>query len=179
MFGDYELANNQTRTLIEHWNGTSWSIATSANRAGAAENDLIGAACPSTTSCFAGGFSATAGVGRVAKTLVERWDGKSWSVMTSPNPTRSQQTVISGVSCRGTTNCFAVGNEGSNAGGTPGSTLIEHWDGKSWSIMTSPNPGGAPGSTLDAISCPGTTTCFAIGDYNDTSSPKTLLEQYA
>lgn len=41
------------------------------------------------------------------------------------------------------TNIWMVGGSGDNAspyGGTPSNTLIEHWNGSAWSVVTSPAP---------------------------------------
>ncbi len=171
--------SSQGRSLVEHWNGTRWSITTSPNRAGEMGNDLNAVSCPSTTSCFAAGITASGGIANVYKSLVEHWDGRSWSIMTSPNPAKSFQTQLFGVSCHGTTSCFAVGGEGSNAGGEPGNTFVEHWNGSGWSIMASRNPSGTPGNVLNAVSCPGTTSCFAVGQANYAgSAPRGLIERY-
>ena len=44
------------------------------------------------------------------------------------------------------TNVWIVGDSGDNAdlGGTPASTLIEHYNGTSWSIVPSPTAGTGP-----------------------------------
>ena len=181
LVGYQTLANDQQRTLIEHWNGTSWSITTSPNRAGSMGDYLSAASCPSTTSCFAAGASVSGGVSNFAKSLVEHWKGTSWSIMTSPNPPSSPETSLMGVSCHGTTSCFAVGEEGSDEGGTPGKTFVERWNGSGWSIMASPNPSGTPGDVLNVVPCPGTTSCFAVGqaNYAGSSSSRGLIERYA
>jgi hypothetical protein len=88
--------------LIEHWNGTTWTIVNSANP-GTNDNGLESVSCPSTTSCFAGGsYYSTSN-----KTLIEHWNGSTWSTMASPNPT-TPSIILSGISCSTTTNCYAV-----------------------------------------------------------------------
>jgi hypothetical protein len=96
------------KTLVEHWDGSGWSIMTSPNRTGSNSTILSGVACPNKTFCFAvGNYTATH---PTTKTLVERWTGTSWSIMTSPNPTGSYSASLSRVACLTTTNCFAVGS---------------------------------------------------------------------
>ena len=56
--------------------------------------------------CFAVGSSHTAFT--YDKPLVERWNGTSWSVVASPNPTGNDNR-LNGISCSTTTTCFAVG----------------------------------------------------------------------
>ena len=69
-------------TLVEHWNGTSWSIV--AAPSGSSQSQLAQVTCPSATSCYAVGHYFD---GSADKTLVEHWNGTSWSIVTSPNPT--------------------------------------------------------------------------------------------
>ena len=162
-----------TEALVEHWNGHTWSIMTSPNPTGAFQTQLIGVSCPSTTNCFAVGYFQHGSSPRFTKTLVEHWDGKRWSIMTSPNPKSSANSFLNGVSCRATT-CFAVGFTR-----VPNSlTLVEHWDGIRWSIMKSPNPAGSQHASLGGVSCPITTSCFASGGAQFSSGPKTLIERW-
>ena len=72
------------------------------------------------------------------QTLIERWDGTSWAIVTSPNTSTTQNNFLYGVTCVSASDCWAVGyyvNASSNAY----QTLIERWDGTSWAIVTSPN----------------------------------------
>ena len=70
-------------TLIEHWDGTAWTIVASPNTEGTANNNLYGVACTSTSDCWAVGQAL---IGAAFRTLIERWDGTSWAIVTSPNP---------------------------------------------------------------------------------------------
>jgi hypothetical protein len=126
---------------------------------------LNGVSCTSTTNCFAVGSSASG-------TLVERWNGTSWAVVPSPNPTGETYIVLNSVSCTSTTNCFAVGSSASG-------TLVERWNGTSWAIVPSPNPTGTGGSELNGVSCTSSTSCFAVGDYGNSSGAiDTLVERW-
>src|SRR5690242_18204475 len=85
----------------------------------------------------------------------------SWSIVASPNPTGSSGSYLNGVSCKSGAGCFAVGY--STTASNPGTTLIERWNGTSWSILASPNPAGATGSYLNGVSCTSATSCLAVG----------------
>ena len=41
-------------------------------------------------------------------------------------------------------------------------TLIEHWNGISWSIVTSPN-NGTSGLQLNGVTCASASDCWAVG----------------
>jgi hypothetical protein len=139
-------------TLVEQWNGTSWSIVPSPNQPLAVDSALVGVTCTSTTNCFAVGSDDTQ---LVTSTLTERWDGSSWSIVSSPNPKGSPDSQLSSVTCTSATNCFAVG--------IGHATLIERWNGTIWGIVTSANPTGATGASLTGVSCPSASRCVAVG----------------
>lgn len=153
-------------TLVERWDGHVWSIMTSPNPTGGTNTRLSAVSCPNPTDCVAIGGYAT----HFAHGLVERWDGHRWSIMPNPDP-GTTDSYLNGISCPSTTNCFAIGWFYATSGGTP--SLIEHSDGHTWSIMPNPNPAHAY-TELDALSCPTTTFCYAVGDTNG----KSFTEQY-
>jgi hypothetical protein len=95
--------------------------------------------------------------------VVERWDGRSWSLQPAPDPTDVMQAQLAGVSCTSATACVSVGRtvQGFQFGEGP---LAERWNGKSWSIQSTV---GAPLSTeLLGVSCVSATACTAVGDGN-------------
>src|SRR5439155_13253992 len=60
----------------------------------------------------------------------------NWSIVSSPNINSTQdRTVLNGVTCVSASDCWAVGYYSSSAD----QTLVEHWDGMSWAIISSPN----------------------------------------
>jgi hypothetical protein len=164
------LGGSGIHTLVERWDGTSWSVVASPDPSGDTSPFLNGVSCPSTTSCYAvGEYSATSST----KTLVEHWNGTSWSIVASPNPPGASG-VLDAVSCASATSCDAVGSysTGSNTG-----PLAEHWNGTSWSIVASPKPGGATDGVLNGVSCPNSTTCYAVGDFLRAHGDYTLTER--
>jgi subtilisin family serine protease/sugar lactone lactonase YvrE len=147
---------NGTRrvTLAERWNGTSWSIQTTANpETGDAE--LLGVSCDSATSCTAVGHQTSG-------TFAERWNGTSWSISSTPNPAGGSESRLERLSCTSSSFCMAAGSfkEGTNR-----KTLAERWNGTTWSIVTTANPGGTKGNTLLGVSCASSTACIAVGRY--------------
>jgi hypothetical protein len=61
-------------------------------------NDLVGVSCPTTSSCVAVGSAGfVVFSSRSFRTLVEQWDGTSWSIATSPNPSGADVAVLTGV----------------------------------------------------------------------------------
>jgi hypothetical protein len=171
--GNYQ-ASGGNATLVEHWNGTSWSLASPP--AGTSQSALGQVACLSTTNCFAvGHFLSPAAGGR---TLIEHWDGTAWTIVTSPNPAGTTAATLSGVACASATSCFAVGTSSTNATSGTSKTLVEQWNGTAWSIATVPSPTGVAFAGFGGVSCPSSSSCFAVGQYSTGSDYKTLVERW-
>jgi len=124
--------NGVTQSLIESWDGSSWTAIPSS---GSGESSV---SCVSAQSCMAVG------------SVLQEWNGSSWSVL--PNPAGSAGSVRS-VSCVATDMCMAVGN------------VIEKWNGSSWSVV----PGAAPGALLQGVSCVSAQSCMAVGMLEDSN----------
>ena len=161
------------RTLMEHWNGATWSIVPTPNRGGATLQGLFGVSCRTTNDCSAVGDSEPV-PGASGQTLAEHWNGSAWSVVASPNPPASLAAGLDGVSCRGVSNCFAVGSYATLHGTK---TLVEHWNGSHWKHVASPNPSNDSG--LIAVSCPVRTSCVAVGSFGTSNGFFTLIERGA
>ena len=159
-------------SLVEHWDGNAWSVVTIEKLTGSTETSLSGVSCPSTTGCFAVGFYQPA-LEAPLRTLVEQWDGTSWSVIASPTPVGSLPATLTRVSCPSLTSCYAVGSYSPPGGGFK--SLVERWDGSSWSVSASPNPASNK-TTMSDVSCPRTNSCVAVGQYLRGSTGKALVE---
>jgi hypothetical protein len=160
-------------TLAERWNGNKWSIKPTLTPGGT-NGSLDSVSCPSAKACIAVGEYETTGGSFVV--LAERWNGKKWSRLHPSNPPGATGSGFNGISCRSTQACTAVGDY---SNGTVDQSLIEHWNGKAWSIKPSPNPTGAIRSQLNAVACTSASACFAVGTSTD-SSPvsRTLTERW-
>src|SRR5436190_12918041 len=147
------------QTLIEHWNGSSWSVVTSPNP-GSIYNTLYGVTAVSTTNVWAVGYYVnTTGV---TQTLIEYWNGSSWSVVTSPSPATGNNELFS-VSAASASSIWTVGFLTNNSSQTPSDqTLIEHWNGKIWSVMKSPNPGSSS-DHLTGVTAVSASDAWAVG----------------
>ena len=165
--GYFVNSNSVTQTLIEHWNGTSWSVVTSPSPA-PVNNELYSIAAVSAKDVWTVGFSST---NTTDHTLIEHWNGTSWSVVKSPNPGTSSDH-LSGVAAVSAHDVWAVGDSN-----TLSKTLVEHWNGTSWSVVKSPNPGS--GGVLTSVAAVSASNVWAAGYYTSTSSAiLTLVEHW-
>ena len=177
--GSYSTATTD-KTFVQRWNGSSWSIVATPIPSGALFENLAGVTCTSPASCYAvGGYVSNSTAGFTFGTLVEYWNGTSWSIVSSPNPSSPSFAALTGVACSSATDCEAVGFYAPNSGSSlTGKALVEHWDGTSWSIVATPNPNGATDTGLRDVSCPSATNCYAVGSYSTTTATKTLVEHW-
>ena len=80
-----------TLTLILHWDGTSWKVVPSPNvgpKSRSQSNRLLGLTANSANDIWAfGSYFAADGSGH-QMTLLLHWDGTSWKIAPSPNPTK-------------------------------------------------------------------------------------------
>lgn len=156
----YAIRRGNFLTLAERWNGHKWSIQPTPNPAGATFARLNGVSCKTGNACTAvGGYTNRTGIDL---SLVERWNGRKWSIQPTPNPAGAAFTHLTGVSCATGKACTAVGDF--TYGPPPELPLAERWNGQKWSIQSIPNPAGGS-SNLLGVSCAGETACTAVGDY--------------
>jgi len=135
--GSYNGSSNPA-TLTEHWNGTTWSVVANAV-AGAGGTFNAVTSVPGTHQVWAVGyyFSSTSGQ---EPTLIERWNGKTWSIVASPTPGASFD-YLQGVAAVSANNVWAVGYY--SQGEVPIGALVEHWNGTSWQTVSAPSPDAA------------------------------------
>jgi len=158
------------QTLIEHWDGSDWSIVPSPN-VGPGWNVLSGIAVVSSDDIWAVGNSAT--LGGLPQTLVQHWDGARWNVI--PSPTIQGGSSFEAVAAVSGNDIWAVGLRALGAPGPGQGTLIAHWDGSDWTVVPSPN-GGNIRNRLAAIAVISDTDIWAVGWSRDIGGvPRTLI----
>ena len=160
------------RTLVKRWNGASWTAVASPNPAGKIDALLTNVSCTTPTDCIAVGLYST---DLWARTLIERWNGVKWSLVSSPNPPGRTFAGLSDVSCTTPTSCVAVGHYETSSWAR---TLVERWNGGGWSLMASPNPPGRTFAGFIGVDCTTATTCIAVGTYETNNWGRTLVAQW-
>ena len=109
--------------LAEHWNGTRWAIQWTRYPVGATGVQFTGVSCASPRSCSVVGFFTD--INGSDAMLVERWDGRSWTIQPTPHPIGASSNSLEAVSCTSTTACTAVGGFVNRAG--TGKALAERY----------------------------------------------------
>jgi hypothetical protein len=111
-------------------------------------------------------------------TLAESWNGSAWAIQPTPDPSATQGSTLSAVSCTSATSCTAVGQYQSSNVTNFGAlqTLAEVWDGTTWSLESAPNPSPAH-DLLSGVSCGASQVCTAVGQAQDAGGiGSTLIE---
>jgi hypothetical protein len=137
-------SNSSAKTLILHWNGTTWTRVASPSPAGGAALSSVAATSP--TSAWAIGSTGN------NKTLILHWNGTAWNQVPSPN--LASYSVISAITATSPTNAWAVGSVGNNK------TLILHWNGIAWKQVPSPS---LPATYLTSVAATSASNAWAIG----------------
>jgi hypothetical protein len=163
--GFFSKTSGSSQTLIEHWNGQQWSIVTSPNPTGSASNFLSGIAVNSSSDIWAVGNTSS-------QTLIEHWNGQQWSIVTSPSP-GSVSNGLGGIAAVSSSDIWAVGSFSNSSNASQ--TLIEHWNGSTWSVVTSPSPGSGV-VNLSGVAMVSTNNVWAVGSTNTSSA--TLIEHW-
>jgi hypothetical protein len=165
--GYYVNAEYQQQTLIQHYNGTSWSVIPSPSP-GARQNILYGVAALSDTDVWAVGGNQDAN--GLWHTLAEHWDGHTWTVIPAVDAgaNGNQFYALTAVS---PTSIYATGQQAGS--GFPSQALTEHWNGKTWTVL--PTPADTL-ETLTPYAVTGTDSALTIaGDRESSTAPYTTM----
>jgi hypothetical protein len=170
--GYYQTDQAFRRTLILHWNGTSWTQVPSPNPGGSADGNLLfGVTATSAGNAWAVGYTTTKDG---ATTLILHWNGQSWGRMQSPNKATGTPRIdhLQGVTATSADNAWAVGYY--QLSGTGFYTLILHWNGKFWHAQPSPNPAGN-NDFLISVAAASASSAWAVGGSNSGFGPQNLV----
>ena len=129
------ISSSGGSTLYLHWNGSQWNVVPSPNP-GSTFYYPVEARAVSANDIWSVG-SAVNNNG-VFQTLIEHWNGTKWSVVPSQNVGSNNNSLYS-VTTVSTNDVWAVGVSTNNSNNQR--TLIQHWDGSKWSVVSSPNVG--------------------------------------
>ena len=129
---------------------------------------LNAVSCFSSRFCVAVGYTADTRTNQ-ARTLIEFWNGRRWSLRASPNAAGSDFDQLYAVSCASPRFCIAVGRAHQSRTKTY-QTLIESSNGNSWTIAHSFDTAAREDNILDGVSCTAVGSCLAVGYAADARS---------
>jgi hypothetical protein len=126
-------------SLIERCSATRCEQVASLTAAGAY---LSGVAAVSRTDAWAVG--SRPGRTGATVTLILHWNGRSWKQVPSPNPggtAAGNENALTATAATSAANAWAVGVAARSQRTGPSNTLVEHWNGREWRTVSSPNTG--------------------------------------
>jgi hypothetical protein len=163
---------NNPLAIIEHWYGAAFSEAAEPAVSGAA-TVLYGVAAFGSADVWAAGGSQTAS-GPENSYLVH-WDGSAWTLASSPNAPNDSTNLVAVGGTSGS-DVWAVGDHYGNPSSIYG-TFAEHFDGKAWSIVPTPDVTGHSGR-LNAVAAIAPNDVWAVGQYANGSKLAPLTEHW-
>jgi hypothetical protein len=116
--------------LIEHWDGTAWSVVPSPQPQGGS-SALTEVSAVSATDAWAVGYDSRG-------PLIQHWDGVSWTRVRAPGTGYN----LNGVTAISSGDVWAVGSAATSL----------HWDGTSWSRYGTPAPKESAFASVTAVS---------------------------
>ncbi len=177
---------NPLNGIIYHWNGAQWSEASRAS-SGQPFDEFDSVTCTDSSDCWAVGYAgpnqiqynflpgvAPSLTGGAA--LVEHWNGIDWTIVPTPGVSAPLGQELTAVTCTESSNCWAVGTT-MDANGNPSSSLVDHWNGSTWSTTPSLDP-STPANILTTVTCLDASSCWATGATNDASGQNTTPAPY-
>ena len=151
-------------TLIEHYDGSTWSVVPSPSP-GARQNILYGVQAISDSDVWAVGAQQDAN--GLWHTLAEHWNGSAWSVASTVDG-GSNGNQLYAVKSLASNDVYAAGQQAGAA--FPNKALVEHWNGKAWSLVTPPSD-SASALPLGLTATP--TSLTLVGQQESDSAPYT------
>ncbi len=155
-----------SQTLVKHWNGHRWSVVSSPNPSDSA-NWLRAVAAVSPDDVWAVGRTGEP----TSQILMMHWNGTQWEVVDAPDAWIADLTAVS------TDDVWAVGYRQVSGSWKP---VVEHWDGAQWTVVPSPDPASPQGDFLTGVSAASTDDVWAVGYERDTLyyPSRTLIEHW-
>lgn len=167
--GSYTTTDSGSAALLDVESSGTWSAVPAplpADAAATPQNWLGSVSCTGVGDCVAAGdYLGAAGQGA----LLDVDAGGTWSNVTAPLPADASSTApdnyLDSVACTDATDCVAVGSYAVTAHAT--SALLDVESAGTWAnvVAAIPANASAPDNTLDAVSCPDTGDCVAVGSY--------------
>jgi hypothetical protein len=148
--GAFDDANAVGHPLVEHWDGTTWTLGTAPQPSGQAAQ-LTGVDELSPSNVWAVGLSEGDSGVTSDLPLIEHWNGTSWAITAGASLPAGASGQLNAIGGSGPDDLWAVGYTLS-AGESSESLLLEHFNGTQWANVPFP--------TQESVCDSGLSDCF-------------------
>jgi hypothetical protein len=149
---------------ILRWNGHSWHAASAPT-----SSEFIDISASSTKNAWAVGDDSK------GHSLALHWDGHSWKRASTPNISPKKLiNALQSVTVVSPTNAWAVGAAQNVFSVFEGTAIEMHWNGRTWSMMTSPATGSA-NSALFGVQATAKVSPWAVGEDGQSNTVQRTL----
>jgi hypothetical protein len=160
-------------SVIEHWDGSAWSIVANADPGDSYHAGLQSISAHNAGDVWAVGYYYDSiGAGN---TLTEHWNGTAWKLVDSPNEPDSPDTELHAVTGFRKHNVWATGFAFTGSSYAP---VALHWDGTSWRLMHAAVPEGSQSTYLYGVAGTRAKAMWATGYYLEGGNYHTLAERW-
>jgi len=158
--------DTQTGSLVERFDGTRWTTMPAPAGISLRALDVV-----SSTEVWVAGYNGSSAA-------VARWNGNAWATVYTQPVANRHLTVFEGIAAGPGGHVWAVGwDRDYNAPGRPVSSLVVHFDTRTWARESTPNP--ANRNTLNDVVALDNGDVFAVGVAQNTSGggivPRSLV----
>lgn len=154
--------------LIEHWNGSYWSIVNQSYSSTFATGGLTSVVALAANNVWMAGTKRSNVSSAVTQTFIEHWNGSQIQMIASPNPIHTTSNYLKAITAGSANDIWSVGISDT------GNTLTEHWDGSQWTVVASPditfNQGIPDFNLLTSTSSASKNDVWAVGLFNATAA---------
>jgi hypothetical protein len=152
-----------------HWDGSRWSQVQVPDEG--SYDVLSSVTAVSSTNVWGAGDFTEDGI----HPLIVHWDGTAWTRVPAPDGVPHSVNVLYGIAAIAADDVWAVGyQEPEPFNEQP---LIEHWDGSSWKVVSTPTIQGTA-NVLYEVSGTSADDVWAVGVQGDTSRAAALIEHW-
>jgi hypothetical protein len=164
------LNGSTLRPTTQHWDGITWTTVDTEHQAG--EGFMAAVVAISPTDTWIVGAFGTLESNAIRAPAAEHWDGHQWARVEIPRPSAGDAR-LSGIAAGAADQVWAVGYQSSPETQSK-QTLAILWDGKMWSIASTPNLNNESNVLTAVTQAQG--HYWAVGNYEVDGSLHTLIE---
>ncbi len=159
--GYYEPSGSTSAPLVEHFDGSTWSVASLPTSLTSLDGHFNSVGALATNNAWAVGDYYDLPTNR-NHTLVAHWNGSTWSPV--PSPDGSTFDRFYGIAATSATSIWATGDQ-YVCGSGPAGPLTEYWDGCQWRVVPAASANSFDNTLLAVAAGPMLSTPVAVGDY--------------